>query len=231
VFGGVLLEPRGHLRALNRRPSRQLDHRFLALRLHGPSGGRLALWQQRVQGACPLSRDGLDRGGIWLLLAGSFVMFILGITRTSVANAVVLQSAAPLASALFGRGFHGERLARPTLVAIGAAIAGVALMFAGALGGGDLVGNTLALGVAILFGGNIVVVRAARSLDLVPATVLAGVLRLGHDVASGEAQCAISVRFRVVGGNGFSAAGPEPVPIHARGPTPDCRPGRSAHFA
>jgi drug/metabolite transporter (DMT)-like permease len=113
-----------------------------------------------------------------LLLAGSFVMFILGITRTSVANAVVLQSAAPLASALLGRVFLGERLARPTLVAIGAAIAGVALMFAGALGGGDLVGNMLALGVAILFGGNIVVVRAARSLDLVPATVLAGVFAL-----------------------------------------------------
>ena len=34
-----------------------------------------------------------------LLLAASFVMFILAITRTSVANAVVLQSAAPLASA------------------------------------------------------------------------------------------------------------------------------------
>jgi drug/metabolite transporter (DMT)-like permease len=113
-----------------------------------------------------------------LLLAGSFVMFILGITRTSVANAVVLQSAAPLASALLGRVFLGERLARPTLVAIGAAIAGVALMFAGALGGGDIVGNMLALGVAFLLGCNIVVVRAAHSLDLVPATVLAGVFAL-----------------------------------------------------
>ena len=113
-----------------------------------------------------------------MLLAGSFVMFILAITRTSVANAVVLQSAAPLASALLGRVFLGERLAPPTLLAIGAGIAGVGLMFAGALGGGDFVGNMLALGVAILFGGNIVVVRAARSLDLVPATVLAGVFAL-----------------------------------------------------
>ncbi len=113
-----------------------------------------------------------------LLLAASFVMFILAITRTSVANAVVLQSAAPLAAALLGRVFLGERLTPPTLVAILVAIAGVALMFAGALGGGDLVGNALALGVAIVFGANIVVVRAARALDLVPATVLAGLFAL-----------------------------------------------------
>ena len=113
-----------------------------------------------------------------LLLAGSFVMFILAITRTNVANAVVLQSAAPLASAVLGRIFLGERLAPPTLVAIVVAVAGVCLMFASALGGGDLVGNTLALGVAILFGANIVVVRAARGVDLVPATVLAGVFAM-----------------------------------------------------
>jgi drug/metabolite transporter (DMT)-like permease len=112
------------------------------------------------------------------LLAGSFVMFILAITRTNVANAVVLQSAAPLASAVFGRIFLGEKLSPSTLIAIFTAVAGVTLMFASAVSGGDLVGNTLALGVAILFGANIVVVRAARGIDLLPATVLAGVFAL-----------------------------------------------------
>jgi len=76
-----------------------------------------------------------------LLLALSFVMFILAITRTSVANAVVLQSAAPLASAVLGRVFLREKLAAPTLVAILVAVAGIATMFAGALGGGDLLGG------------------------------------------------------------------------------------------
>ena len=113
-----------------------------------------------------------------LLLATSFVTFILAITRTSVANAVVLQSAAPLASALLGRLFLHETLAPPTLVAILVGIAGVAVMFAGALGGGDLLGNVLALGVAVTFGANIVVVRSARNLDLVPATVLAGLFAM-----------------------------------------------------
>jgi drug/metabolite transporter (DMT)-like permease len=97
-----------------------------------------------------------------LLLGVTFTTFILAITRTSVANAVVLQSAAPLASAVLGRIFLGENLAPPTLVAIVTAVGGVAMMFASALESGDLAGNMLALGVAVLFGANIVVVRAAR---------------------------------------------------------------------
>src|SRR5262245_29587495 len=109
-----------------------------------------------------------------LLLAGSFVMFILALTRTNVANAVVLQSAAPLASAVLGRVFLGDRLAPPTPLAIVTAIAGIALMLARAVGGGDLVGNMLALAVAILFGANILAVRAARGIGLLPATGLAG---------------------------------------------------------
>jgi drug/metabolite transporter (DMT)-like permease len=113
-----------------------------------------------------------------LLLAASFVTFILAITRTSVANAVVLQSASPLVSALLGRVLLGEPLSPATLFAILVAIAGVATMFAGALGGGDLIGNVLALGVAVAFGANIVVVRAARGLDLVPSTVLAGLFAM-----------------------------------------------------
>lgn len=113
-----------------------------------------------------------------LLFGSAFVMFILAVTYTSVANAVVLQSAAPLVTAVLARLFLGESLTPRTLVAVGAAIGGVALMFAGALGGGDLLGNGLALGVAIVFGANIVVVRSGRGLDLVPATVLAGLFAM-----------------------------------------------------
>lgn len=112
------------------------------------------------------------------LLGAAFVMFILAITRTTVANAVVLQAAAPLVSAVLGRVFLKEELSPRTVLAILAAVAGVALMFADALGGGDLVGNLLALGVAFAFGANIVVVRAGRALDLVPATVLAALFAM-----------------------------------------------------
>jgi drug/metabolite transporter (DMT)-like permease len=112
------------------------------------------------------------------LLGSAFIMFIVAITRTTVANAVVLQSAAPLVSAVLGRVFLGEALSPRTLLAILVAVAGIALMFADALGGGDLVGNLLALAVATAFGASIVVVRAGRSLDLVPATVLAALFAM-----------------------------------------------------
>lgn len=123
------------------------------------------------------------------LLGAAFVMFIVAITRTTVANAVVLQSAAPLVSAILGRLFLGEPLSARTVLAILVAMAGVALMFADALGGGDLVGNLLALAVAASFGACIVVVRASRAVDLVPATVLAAAFAMAAtlplaDVAS-----------------------------------------------
>jgi drug/metabolite transporter (DMT)-like permease len=113
-----------------------------------------------------------------LLFGGAFVMFILAVTHTSVANAVVLQSAAPLVTALLARLFLHEALTARTMLAVLAAIGGVALMFAGAIGAGDLLGNALALGVAVAFGANIVVVRSGRALDLVPATVLAGLFAM-----------------------------------------------------
>ena len=122
-----------------------------------------------------MGRKGVLSG---VLLGAAFIMFILAITRTTVANAVVLQSAAPLVSALLGRIFLKEALSPRTILAILVAVAGVALMFADALGGGDLVGNLLALAVAAAFGANIVVVRASRSVDLVPATVLAALFAM-----------------------------------------------------
>lgn len=113
-----------------------------------------------------------------LLLGAAFVVFILAITRTTVANAVVLQSAAPLVSAVLGRVFLAEALSPRTVLAIGVAISGVALMFADSLGGGDLIGNLLALAVAVAFGAAIVVVRAGRTIDMVPATVLAALFAM-----------------------------------------------------
>ena len=105
-----------------------------------------------------------------------------------------------------GRIFLGERLAPPTLVAIVAAVGGVAMMFASALGSGDLAGNMLALGVAILFGANIVVVRAARGLDLVPATVLAGTIALLATLPRATLGAPSAYDFALLAAMGTSAA-------------------------
>ena len=110
------------------------------------------------------------------LLAITFACFVLAVARTEVANVVVLASASPLISALLAWLVLGERLLARTAITILVAFLGILLMFVGAIGEGSLVGNLLALGIALFFGVNIVVMRAARGVDMLPAMVLAGLI-------------------------------------------------------
>lgn len=115
-----------------------------------------------------------------LLIAASFVLFLLAIANTLVANAMVIMSSAPLVSAILGRVFLGERVKPLTLGAIGVALGGIGVMVWGnddiGQGSASLLGSLCAFGVALTWGANIVVVRAARNVDLLPAMSLAGVL-------------------------------------------------------
>jgi drug/metabolite transporter (DMT)-like permease len=111
------------------------------------------------------------------LLASMFFFFILSLTRTTVANTMVLTSVAPLFVALFGWWFLRERIAPRTWVAMIAALAGIALMFADSLGGGGTAGNLLALCVPLAFGLNVSVLRRMHaSVDMVPAVLIAGII-------------------------------------------------------
>lgn len=113
-----------------------------------------------------------------LLIASTFVMFVLSITTTLVANAMVIMSSAPLISAVLGRVVLGERIKPLTVGAIAAALCGIGVMVWGSgnsdATGASLLGGLYAFGVAFAFGANIVVVRAARHVDLLPAMSLAG---------------------------------------------------------
>jgi drug/metabolite transporter (DMT)-like permease len=88
-------------------------------------------------------------------------------------------SASPLIAALLGRMLLGERLTPATALAIAAAFAGIALMFAEDVSGGHLLGDAFAFFVALSFGCNIIILRRHRHLDMVPATFLAGVISAG----------------------------------------------------
>lgn len=111
-----------------------------------------------------------------LLVAGSFIFFILAISLTLIANALVIMSASPLIAALCGWLVLGERVKPATIAAIAAAVCGIAVMVGGGMSRADgtLLGSLCAFGVAVTFGINIVVMRAARHVDLLPAMSLAG---------------------------------------------------------
>lgn len=114
-----------------------------------------------------------------VLLGVASVMFVGSITLTAVANTLVIAAAIPLFAALFARLFLGERVAVHTWLAMAAAIGGIVVLASGSLRHGGLVGDGLALGVAILIGGYFTVLRHARVVDMLPALALSGVVAAG----------------------------------------------------
>jgi drug/metabolite transporter (DMT)-like permease len=120
------------------------------------------------------------------LLASASFLYILSVMRTTVANALVLMSTAPFVTAIFGRLFLGEHVPRRTYLAMTAGLAGIALMFADALGSGTLSGNLLACGVPVIFATNIILLRQmGATADMVPTVLLAGLIALSAALPMG----------------------------------------------
>src|SRR5436190_5688918 len=113
------------------------------------------------------------------LLATTFFFFILSMMRNTTANTFVLMSTGPFFAAIFGSLFLAERVPLRTWVAISVALVGATLMFADGLDAGRTVGNLLALGVAIVFALNVVVMRRMHAtVDMVPAVMIAGLISI-----------------------------------------------------
>lgn len=121
-----------------------------------------------------------------VLLAVTFFLFILAVMRTTVANTLVLMSTSPFVAAVFGRLFLGEQVPQRTYLAMVAGLAGIALMFADALGTGALSGNLLACGVPVAFGANVILLRRrGAEMDMTPTVLLAGLLAIAVGLPMG----------------------------------------------
>ena len=101
--------------------------------------------------------------------------FMLALSRTSVANTMLLMTAAPVFAALLGWAVLAERPRPVVWAAMAAAAGGVALMVAADLGSGAMLGNALALLIALASAVNIVILRGAREINMIPAIILGGV--------------------------------------------------------
>lgn len=111
-----------------------------------------------------------------VLLSGMFFGYILSITRTQVANTMILMSASPLVAAVLARLILHEVLNRRTVIAIGVAMVGIAVMFGHGAATGNVAGDAFAFLAALSFGANIIVLRRWRHIDMVPATLLSGLI-------------------------------------------------------
>ena len=135
--------------------------------------------RHRHRAIAQLTAVGLPGVLAGVLLASASFLFILSVMRTTVANALVLMSTSPFVAALFGRLFLGEHVPRRTYLAMVAGLAGIALMFADALGSGALSGNLLACGVPVVYAANIILLRQmGATVDMVPTVLLAGLIAL-----------------------------------------------------
>jgi drug/metabolite transporter (DMT)-like permease len=96
---------------------------------------------------------------------------------TTTANALVVMSVGPLATALLARAFLSDPLPLRTWIAAFAASAGIVWMFSGNLESGHLAGMLVALVIPVASAVNVVTLRAsAARLDLVPAVMLGGAI-------------------------------------------------------
>lgn len=111
-----------------------------------------------------------------VLLAGSFVSFILALGLAPVANVLLMFGATPFITALLARLFLGEPIHGHTILTMAAAVCGLAISVAGSMQAGALAGMAVAGIVVLCMSGNYVVVRHRRDVGMAPAIWLAGVI-------------------------------------------------------
>lgn len=114
-----------------------------------------------------------------LALSPAFILFILALLETTVANVVFLLSLSPFVAALFAWLALGEPVGRSTLAAMALSLVGVGFMFGDGLVAGTLLGNWYAAGACLSYSVSLVAMRKGRAVDMLPAVCLAGVLTVG----------------------------------------------------
>jgi len=117
---------------------------------------------------------GLVSGAMWGTM---FTCFMIALTMTSVANALVMSSVAPLLTALLGRIVLGTRLGAFDWIATLAAGAGIAWMMRDGVDGEGGVGMAIALCVPLAASVQFVVLKRLQAqVDLAPAVLLGALL-------------------------------------------------------
>lgn len=111
--------------------------------------------------------------GVGLCFATASTAFIVALSHTTVANILLMQAGAPLFAALLAFVFFRERVGAATWIAIGAVMAGVAVMVSDSVSGKvSPVGDGLALLIALAFALATVLTRRNAHVRMMPAACL-----------------------------------------------------------
>ncbi|MEM7209808.1 MAG: DMT family transporter [Pseudomonadota bacterium] len=175
VVGGLFLSANGiMLRSLEAANGWQvLFYRGLAFTL---ALFLILLVRYRKNTAAAFSAVGVR--GLWagLVLGLGSCAYIFALLHTTIANAVFIIGAAPLATACAAWLVLRERISITGIVAMLVSLAGIALMFADGLIAGRWLGNVMALLVVASFVVYLLILRDKRDTDMLPACCLGGVV-------------------------------------------------------
>ena len=114
-----------------------------------------------------------------VFLGTGFVAYVFALLYNTVANALFIFSCAPFLAGFLGWILLGERVATRTWFAIGAAMAGLAVMVGSELAVSRYLGTLLALWIPIAYAASIIAVRRSKRDNMLVALCLAGLVAGG----------------------------------------------------
>lgn len=114
-----------------------------------------------------------------VLLGLGSIAYLFALLLTTVADAMFMISTTPFFAAVLGWLVLGDRIRMVTAIAIGVAMVGVGIMFAGGFEEGRWLGKVVALGAPLTFAGMVVLIRRSKSVDMLPANMIAGLVMAG----------------------------------------------------
>jgi drug/metabolite transporter (DMT)-like permease len=118
---------------------------------------------------------GLPGVAVAVCVAIASSSFIVALNHEGVARVLFILALSPMLAALLARVTLGERISRRTVMAMGLALVGVAVML-GSPGDGDLTGDLLAVLCALSFAVVVVITRWRHDVSMAPATCLSQAL-------------------------------------------------------
>jgi drug/metabolite transporter (DMT)-like permease len=138
------------------------------------------LWQQYRGAAWQKIHDvGIPGLVSAALLTVMFFGFIVALSRTTVANTLIVLSSGPFFAALFGWLFLREQVALRTWAAMIAAFSGIVVIFVSAISHDHWIGTVVAMVIPLAYGLNIAILRKMHAtVDMIPAILLAGVFSI-----------------------------------------------------
>lgn len=107
-----------------------------------------------------------------LLFTASTLFFVIALTYTSVANALVIIATAPIFAVILSRLILGESVNVLTALTSLIVLAAISLIVSESYQAGTLLGDLCAMGTAICIAGSFVTTRASKHINMIPAIAL-----------------------------------------------------------